>query len=577
MQRFAYVRVPTLSSLYSEDGRLANVGADYSRIPRLRRHSWSPEEKQVLYVLNTYYQNPTSDLWRTFKAEFAGRRSMPRRTAWNTMRCYIANPSRYHVWWSSRDYQVLRARVESTALSIGIRLLPKANSAPTTPNSKRKRTLRSSVCSSSSDGEVGWDSSDSASPGESNVKRKFFKNSNTPQARRATVANGLLTPPSTAKKSTKRQTWGEADAVEQLVDDLQAFNHRSQGLNGINGFVAGSFINCVPQHDPPENSVYLKELWRHLEKHHSGPTPFISVSQHLMRVIIHAYRRDRDNHEKTAWNVAVINLSRVTSSVRPVWKLAAGRNARMAFGEWVVIVYGSIPAANVLCVVPLNRLAEVMSYTTPPFHVDELMIAERIQDARDAMKLSVKRRLTYNDGLAFGRLLLCLGVPRRYVDETTGLILKDWRYAEHEPGAWGSNEEFVRGRDEEFESVLEGFSELATESDGFRAVGKYESVLPDAGLSASYGCSGLDDMHYKHHADGATDQHPLNVIYPFANFLEELEEAASSAISVDGPLAGGSSNARLEDNPDLNIKEESSDCMVLDSVSQRAIKYGRFV
>ncbi|KAL8778274.1 MAG: hypothetical protein Q9213_007494 [Squamulea squamosa] len=563
MQRFEHVRVPTLSSLYFQDGRLANVGADYSRIPRLRRHLWSPEEKQVLYVLNTHYQNPTSELWRVFKTEFAGRRSRPRRTAWETMRCYIANPARYHVWWSSRAEKVLRARVESTALSIGIRLLPKANSVPTTPSSKRKRTLPSSVCRSSSDSEVDWDSSDSASPSQSTVKRKLLKNSNTPKARRATVANGLLTPPSTAKKSTKKRTRQEADVVVPSIA-FRAFSHRSQGLNGVDGFVAGTFVDCVPQHDPPEDSVYLKELWRHLEKHHSGPTPFISVSQHLMRVIIHAYRRDRENHEKTAWSIAVINLSKVTSSVRPVWKVPAGRNARMAFGEWVV--YGSIPAANVLCVVPLNRLVEVMLYTTPPFHIGELTVAERTEDARDAMRPSVKRKLNYNDGLAFGRLLLCLGVPKRYIDETTWPILKDWRYPEHKPGAWSSNVEFVRGRDEAFQFVPEGFAALRTKSDGFWAVGKRESVLPDARASASYGSNDSDNKDYQHNAAGAIDQYSFSVVHPFTNFLEQLEEAAFRALPVGRPIAGGSSNACLEDNLGFSIKKEPIDCMVLGTV-----------
>ena len=88
--------------------------------------------------------------------------------------------------------------------------------------------------------------------------------------------------------------------------------------------------------EPPNQTEYLSELERHLEKRHSGPTPFISVSQYLMRVIIHAYRLEREKGRQiTDWNIAVINLSRVEPSAKEVKTLAAGYNARRAFGEWV--------------------------------------------------------------------------------------------------------------------------------------------------------------------------------------------------------------------------------------------------
>lgn len=54
-----------------------------------------------------------------------------------------------------------------------------------------------------------------------------------------------------------------------------------------------------------------------------------------MRVIIHAYRRDREKGHKTDWSVAVIALSKVSSDIKAVWELNAGFNATMAFGEWV--------------------------------------------------------------------------------------------------------------------------------------------------------------------------------------------------------------------------------------------------
>ena len=85
--------------------------------------------------------------------------------------------------------------------------------------------------------------------------------------------------------------------------------------------------------------MYLSELKRHLEKYHSGPTPFISVSPYLMRVIMHACRKDRELREREKgegeWMVAVIALEKVKGDVREVRGLQAGWNAVRAWGEWV--------------------------------------------------------------------------------------------------------------------------------------------------------------------------------------------------------------------------------------------------
>ncbi len=96
------------------------------------------------------------------------------------------------------------------------------------------------------------------------------------------------------------------------------------------------FVGSTSIPEPPNQTEYLNELERHLEKRHSGPTPFISVSQYLMRVIIHAYRLEREKGRQiTDWSIAVIGLSQVKPSVKEVKTLAAGYNARRAFGEWV--------------------------------------------------------------------------------------------------------------------------------------------------------------------------------------------------------------------------------------------------
>lgn len=180
MQSFKHVRIPSLSSLYVQDGRLPNVGAaDYSRIPRLRRHKWTAEEKQVLYLLSSNYNNPSGELWRIFNAHFRERRRHwlgPRKTAWETMRVFNMDPLRYRVWWTDSVSRRVETELARTALSIGIQLLPKYDGIPSTP--VRRRRKRMSLC--------GPGSVESA-----------------PSAKRATVTNGLLTPPPTAKKNRK--------------------------------------------------------------------------------------------------------------------------------------------------------------------------------------------------------------------------------------------------------------------------------------------------------------------------------------------------------------------------------------
>ncbi|KAI4273787.1 MAG: hypothetical protein L6R38_006249 [Xanthoria sp. 2 TBL-2021] len=461
------------------DGRLPNVGADYSRIPRLRRHKWSPEEKQVLYILSSNYDNPSGELWRIFNAHFKERR-----------RC----------------------------------------------------------CA--------------------------------PSAKRATVTNGLLTPPPSAQKTRK---WKSRIQTNTPVPSIafRAFNSHSQGINGVNGFIAGLFVNSTSIPDPPTEKEYLAELRRHLEKHHSGPTPFISVSPYLMRVIIHAYRRDREKGHKTDWSVAVIALSKVSSDIKAVWELNAGFNATMAFGEWVV--HGCIPASNVLCVVPLSRLVEIMSCTIPPFHIGELSVARNLSRARNAMASAINRRLTYDDGLAVGRVLLVLGTPERYIDEVTSEILRDWRfpegafpgqrnvaYPERRDEAWRANGGFLRGRREGFRTLMGGFCELAGAGDGL-GVGMDEGIEFQASNSA-YGIA-FDPprstvANHCHDDYNATAQAPAVDHTPFWGFLQELEVAAFGTARLDGSIPCGAINGFWEGEPDLKMKEESPDCLALDSMAE---------
>lgn len=120
---------------------------------------------------------------------------------------------------------------------------------------------------------------------------------------------------------------------------FQAYSSRSQGTDGADGFVAGTFVHTgqpIPQF-PVDEQSYLLDLERHLGRKHQGYTPFVSVSQNLLRVFHHALRcnRNAEKGESQNWNLAVIQLSGVPSLTRAVWDLDAGEHSSRAFGEWV--------------------------------------------------------------------------------------------------------------------------------------------------------------------------------------------------------------------------------------------------
>ena len=191
----SYICVPSLSSLYIKDGRLPDVGNDYSRISRPKSHRWSPEEKQVLFILNKYYANKSVDLWKIFCAHFQKRYQRlpkPRRTAWESMRNFNAHPSRYIVSWSLATTERLRVLLEHEASTINIILLPSAQNCyqKKTLVFKRRRFTPTPSASSSSL--------------EAISTQKALAHPVTPDTQRLSQWNGLLTPPSSGQITQKR-------------------------------------------------------------------------------------------------------------------------------------------------------------------------------------------------------------------------------------------------------------------------------------------------------------------------------------------------------------------------------------
>lgn len=358
-QSFLHVKVPSLESLYIEDGRVPDFGRDYTHVTRPRRHLWSAKEKQVLYILNRHYENGFDDLWKVFNAFFADkfRRSPgPRRRSWESMRNHSVHPGRYHIWWTLPETRRLQAKLEKTASNIGIGLRAGARShVKVSASTPRKRRCTSSPSVGSESCNSGWNSDEFETDDEDILRTcmnpRPYDNSWTPRAsvKGADRGIGLLTPPCTRKRARSRSTptlvppiafRGRSLPIRtDLANVHQAFNPQSQGLNGIDGFVAGSFAGVDPANIPRplDEDLYLQDLERHLGRSHRGATPFISVSQNLLRVLVHAIRHSRQagKKSKTGWSIAVISLSRISSSVRAVWDLDAGIHSRWAFGEWV--------------------------------------------------------------------------------------------------------------------------------------------------------------------------------------------------------------------------------------------------
>ena len=111
----------------------------------------------------------------------------------------------------------------------------------------------------------------------------------------------------------------------------------------------------VDERVAPENLSeldYLEELERHLAWEPRGVTPFVSVSQNLLRVLRHTVRGKFSQFARARdWRVALIDLPKVTGSVRAVWETDLKvdlhgvisdefqkdfrENVSRAFGEWI--------------------------------------------------------------------------------------------------------------------------------------------------------------------------------------------------------------------------------------------------
>ncbi|KAL8638040.1 MAG: hypothetical protein Q9228_004767 [Teloschistes exilis] len=226
--------------------------------------------------------------------------------------------------------------IANVVKSVRTQLLPKPHADSVVKSRSHRRTNLLALEGETTLSENDWSSEESENSHE--IRSQSPANLGTPKVQRVPPLRGLLTRPSTNAK--KHRVWDaqrEGSDIEIPPIVFRAFNDSSQGLNSVDGFIAGSFVGKTTIPMLPTESQYFRELERHLAREHSGDTPLVSKYQNLMRVIHHAIRRDQKvaNSRDSEWKIATINLSQFPGSVQGVWHLNTGEHSSKAFGEWV--------------------------------------------------------------------------------------------------------------------------------------------------------------------------------------------------------------------------------------------------
>ena len=171
----------------------------------------------------------------------------------------------------------------------------------------------------------------------------------------------------------------------------------------------------------------------------------------------------------------------------------------------------------------------------------------------------MNRRLTYDDGLAIGRLLLFFGIPGRYVDHATQNLLSDWRYPEHQEGAWQSCQIFIQGCKDAYCRVPSDFHIVPFRMKGDIGLQLNDNMQHFTPLNKSAQRSQLLDP-----VSPATAEHhnSAELGTTFARFLDEMEDAAfrdwDPSVKI-APISGYSVEPTNDEpgNGYLRLKEES--------------------
>jgi hypothetical protein len=266
--------------------------AQYVTLGYLAR-TFSNEWKDLARVFNQYFQTelPTSDglSARALATMWYG---IQRKTCGKTARELLHSKSASFSYTSSG--LVDQALIEKTAIDLSIKLIkrvPEAVVKSPKPiklhNMSRKRKVVQSD-SNTSDEETSFSSiySQTDRPPSTPKRRRTEQVPETPEHSITRASKiGLLTPLSSIKPSGQQSQLPKRQTLPLIA--FRAFSEGSQGINSVNGFRAGAFVDIptIPHPPSPDDPYYRDEALRHVAPVHSGPTPLISVTRSLVRAL----------------------------------------------------------------------------------------------------------------------------------------------------------------------------------------------------------------------------------------------------------------------------------------------------
>ena len=276
-------------------------------------NKWTTAQYVTLSYLARTYQNEWKDLARVFNQRFQtelptsdGLSAQALATMWYGIQrktCGKTARELLHSTSASFSYTssglVDQTLIEKTAIDLSIQLIkrvPEAVVKSPKPiklhNTSRKRKVVQSD-SNTSDKETSFSSiySQTDSPPSTPKRRRTRIFLETPEHSITRVSkNGLLTPLSSIKPSGQQSQPPKRQTLPHIA--FRAFSEASQGINSVNGFRAGAFVDTltVPPPPSPDDPYYRDEVLRHVAPVPSGPTPLISVTRNLVRALHRALK-----------------------------------------------------------------------------------------------------------------------------------------------------------------------------------------------------------------------------------------------------------------------------------------------
>ena len=285
----------------------------YGGLTRKPSNEWTTAQYVTLAHHARTYQNECKDLARVFNQCFQtdlptsdGLLAQTLATMWYGIKQKTRGKTAQellHSTSASFSYTssglVDQALIEKTAFDLGVQLIkrvPEASVKSPKPTKLHNTSWKRKVVpsdSNTSDKETSFSSAYSQinSPPSIPKRRRTKLVPETPENSITRVSkNGLLTPLSSIKPSGQQSEPHKRQTLPHIA--FRALSEGSQGINSVNGFRAGAFVDTltVPLPLSPNDPYYGDGVLRHVAPVPSGPTPLISVTRNLVRALHQALK-----------------------------------------------------------------------------------------------------------------------------------------------------------------------------------------------------------------------------------------------------------------------------------------------